>query len=105
MRLHDTLMGRMDSLMSEDQRLHQYTARLDTTTATGQRQAARLRRFANSLHYADDAMMTWMHDFQKVDTVGLSAHQYADFWAMQQRYLRQIYTKTSAALDSSRTIR
>ena len=105
MRQHDVLMGHMDSLMSEGQRLRQRSARLDTHTPAGQRQAARLRRLTAALSAADNGMMGWMHDFAKVDTVGLSAHQYADFWADQQRQLHQLETQTRAALDSARWVR
>ena len=105
MRLHDALMGHMDSLMSESQRLRQQAARLDTHAVAGRRQAARLRRLTAALGAADAGMMGWMHDFQKTDTVRFSAHQYADFWADEQQKLRRLETQTRAALDSARRAR
>ena len=105
MRLHDALMGKMDSLMSEGQRLRQRAGGLDTSAVAGRRQAARQRRLAAALGTADERMMGWMHDFQKIDTTRFSAHQYVDYWADQQRQLRRMQGQTRAALDSARRIR
>ena len=105
MRLHDALMGHMDSLMSESQRLRQQVARLDTHAVAGRRKAARLRRLVAALGAADVGMMGWMHDFQKIDTVRFSAHQYADLWADEQQQLRRLETQTRTALDSAQRLK
>lgn len=104
MRLHDALMGHLDSLMSESQRLRQQAARLDTHTVAGRRQAARLRRLTAAISAADAGMRGLMHDFAKVDTVRLTAHQYVDFWADEQQ-LRRLAAQTRTALDSARWVR
>ena len=100
MHLHDVLMGRMDSVMSEGQRLQRLAGRVDTTTAAGRRQAAQLRRLGAALRNADARMMDWMHRFQP-DTAKLTVAQTESFWTRELQTLRRIQAQTSAALDAT----
>ena len=105
MRLHATLLGQIDSLLSESQRLHRQVARLDTHTVAGGRQAARLRRLTAALRKVDADMRNWTYDFQQLDTLGLSPHQYDDLWADAQLELHRLEAQMRTALDSARRVR
>ena len=105
MRLHDSLMARMDVLMSEKQRLRLRLTGLDTSSAPGRRQAARLRRLQADLSTADKQMMRWMNDFSPPDSTKLSAGQQAAFWQAEVQKLRLMQVQTTAALDSAGRVR
>ncbi|UOQ78010.1 hypothetical protein MUN84_05140 [Hymenobacter sp. 5516J-16] len=105
MRQHDDLMGRMDALTTERQRLTAQLAATDSATTTGYRRAQRLHRAIAALRRADAAMLTWMHQYQEPDTVQLTAHQYEDFWNTEAEELRALERHMTAALDSAKSVR
>jgi len=105
MQRHDSLMGRMDALNTERQRLQQQLTTLDTTGVAGRDAAQTLRRRARALLQADAAMMDWMHRYQEPDTTRLSAHQLADFWADHAQQLTQLDSQITTALDSAQQLR
>jgi hypothetical protein len=105
MQHHDALMGRMDALTTERQRLLQQLPALDSTSAAGRRQVRAIRRHVLALQQADAEMMDWMHRYREPDTTRLSAHQYQDFWADQAQQLSRLEQQMSAALDSARQLR
>ncbi|MBT9395118.1 hypothetical protein KLP40_18265 [Hymenobacter sp. NST-14] len=105
MQHHDALMGRMDALTTERQRLQRQLPTLDSASAVGRGRARTIRRRVLALQQADAAMMEWMHRYREPDTTRLSAHQYQDFWADQAGQLTRLEQQMRAALDSAHQLR
>ncbi|RAK70614.1 hypothetical protein DLM85_07225 [Hymenobacter edaphi] len=105
---HDALMARLNGLVQEQLRSKgqlKTLARDTAPEALRRPEARRLRRLLGGLRAAEEAMMTWMHQYQEPDTARLTAHQYEDFWATEAEELRALDRLMSQALDSARTVR
>jgi hypothetical protein len=88
---HDTIMAQTDYLFELKKKITATPAPTATTAP-----------YLRSLRGADEAMMSWMHQYKAPDSTATEAQQLA-YFAQQQTQLDAIGQQQQRAIDSART--
>lgn len=98
MAIHDSVMPKTGEIFKLKKKLSNFESAL-----TDSIQLQKIYRCKNLLVEADEAMMTWMHEFREADPM-LSFQEKQQYYQEEKKRITDVKTKMLSSIDSAKTL-